>query len=570
MALVTCNRLLAAYAEAAPDRPAVTCGEQSITRAGLRDAAELLARDLAARGVQRGDMVTIALPNSIDWFVAQHAIWRVGGVPQPVSARLPHRELEAIVELADSRVVFGVEPGVLPGRTCLPIGYQPTEVGGDIELPDIDDLELASPAWKAPTSGGSTGRPKLIVSGDPAVRDTDVASMLHVRPDECMVVPGPLYHNGPAVWATEGLMHGNHLVLLPRFDAEATLAAIETHRADVIYLVPTMMKRIWRLPEEVRERYDVSSLRVVWHLAEPCPVWLKQAWIDWLGPERIFELYAGTEAQTVTIITGEEWLAHPGSVGRGPEGSVMITDADGNELPPGEMGEVWLRSVTGKETYHYVGAEARTLGGGWESLGDMGYVDVDGYLYLGDRSADMILVGGANIYPAEVEAAINEHPAVRSACVIGLPDDDLGNTVHAIIEADPDAVVEDELRAFLGERLVTYKVPRTFEFVDEPLRDDAGKMRRSALRAAASRRRDHPSDLSAPDDASRDLKQTVRGFSDAHVGSSFRSTARSRNMTRPSGPASSRAPPQLRVSWKSANDAEKAWAYGPLRPTLRT
>jgi len=341
-----------------------------------------------------------------------------------------------------------------------------------------------SPAWKAPTSGGSTGRPKLIVSGDPAVRDTDVASMLHVQPDECMVVPGPLYHNGPAVWATEGLMHGNHLVLLPRFDAEATLAAIETHHANVIYLVPTMMKRIWRLPEEVRERYDLSSLRVVWHLAEPCPVWLKQVWIDWLGPERIFELYAGTEAQTVTIITGDEWLAHPGSVGRGPEGSVMITDADGNELPPGAMGEVWLRSVTGKETYRYVGAEARTLGGGWESLGDMGYVDVDGYLYLGDRSADMILVGGANIYPAEVESAINEHPAVRSACVIGMPDDDLGNTVHAIVEADPDAVVEDELRAFLGERLVTYKVPRTFEFVDEPLRDDAGKMRRSALRAA--------------------------------------------------------------------------------------
>ena len=150
--------------------------------------------------------------------------------------------------------------------------------------------------------------------------------------------------------------------------------------------------------------------------------------------------------------------------------------------------------MTGKETYRYVGAEARTLGGGWESLGDMGYVDVDGYLYLGDRSADMILVGGANIYPAEVEAAINEHPAVRSACVIGLPDDDLGNTVHAIIEADPDAVDEDELRAFLGERLVTYKVPRTFEFVDEPLRDDAGKMRRSALarRARRSRRRDHP------------------------------------------------------------------------------
>jgi bile acid-coenzyme A ligase len=484
MPLVTCSSLLASFAAADPDRPAITCGEQSVTRAELRDAAEALARDLAARGVRHGDMVTIALPNSIDWFVAQHAIWRVGGIPQPVSARLPQRELQAIVDLADSRVVFGVDADALPGRTCLPLGYQPPAGLDDVELPDIGDLEQASPAWKAPTSGGSTGRPKLIVSGDPAVRDTDAVSMLHVRHDQCMIVPGPLYHNGPAVWATEGLMYGNHLVVLPRFDAEATLAAIETYRADVVYLVPTMMKRIWRLPEEVRERYDLSSLRVVWHLAEPCPVWLKQVWIDWLGPERIFELYAGTEAQTVTIITGHEWLAHPGSVGRVPEGSVMITDADGVELAPGEMGEVWLRSVTGKETYRYVGAEARTLGDGWESLGDMGYVDADGYLYLGDRSADMILVGGANIYPAEIEAAINEHAAVRSACVIGLPDDDLGNTVHAIIEADPGALDEDDLRAFLGERLVTYKVPRTFEIVDEPLRDDAGKMRRSALRAA--------------------------------------------------------------------------------------
>ncbi|MGH9134318.1 MAG: AMP-binding protein, partial [Ilumatobacteraceae bacterium] len=450
----------------------------------LRDAAELLARDLVTRGVGYGDMVTIALPNSVDWFVAQHAIWRVGGIPQPVSARLPQRELEAIVELADSRVVFGVDADVLPGRTCLPIGYRPPAGLDGVELPDIDDMALASPAWKAPTSGGSTGRPKLIVSGDPAVRDTDAESMLRVRDDECMVVPGPLYHNGPAVWATEGLMYGNHVVLLPRFDAEATLAAIDTYRADVIYLVPTMMKRIWRLPEDVRERYDVSSLRVVWHLAEPCPPWLKKVWIDWLGPERIFELYAGTEAQTVTIITGEEWLAHRGSVGKVPDDSVMITDADGVELPPGEMGEVWLRNTSGKDTYRYVGAEARTLGGGWESLGDMGYVDQDGYLYLGDRSADMILSGGANIYPAEVEAAINEHPAVRSACVIGLPDDDLGNRVHAIIEADPTAIDDDELRAFLGNRLARYKVPRSFEVVDEPLRDDAGKMRRSALRAA--------------------------------------------------------------------------------------
>jgi bile acid-coenzyme A ligase len=207
-------------------------------------------------------------------------------------------------------------------------------------------------------------------------------------------------------------------------------------------------------------------------------------WIDWLGPERIFELYGGTEGQTSTVITGVEWLAHRGSVGRPAQGTVCIMDADGVVLPAGEMGEVWLRSVArDTPTYRYVGAEARRRDGGWESLGDMGYLDADGYLYLGDRSADMILSGGANIYPAEVEAAVQEHPAVHSVAVIGLPDDDKGNTIHAIVEADPGAVTEAELRAFVGERLVTYKVPRTWEFVTEPLRDDAGKVRRSALRA---------------------------------------------------------------------------------------
>lgn len=248
-----------------------------------------------------------------------------------------------------------------------------------------------------------------------------------------------------------------------------------------------MMKRIWRLPIEVRESYDLSSLRVVWHLAEPCPPWLKDAWIDWLGPERIIELYGGTEAQTATIITGRDWLEHRGSVGRPAEGTVKICDADGAEVPAGTEGEVWMRSATGKVTYRYVGAEARTLEGGWESLGDHGWLDTDGYLYLGDRTTDMILTGGSNVYPAEIEGVIQEHPGVRSCAVIGLPDDDLGNRVHALVEPEPegaDPLDVAELLAFVGERLVRYKVPRTVELVDEPLRDDAGKVRRGALRTA--------------------------------------------------------------------------------------
>ncbi|HET7407815.1 MAG TPA: AMP-binding protein [Mycobacteriales bacterium] len=459
-----------------PDRPAVTCGDRSLTRAELDRAATSLGHDLRAGGVRVGDMVTVALPNSVDWFVAFAACWKIGAIPQPVSARLPVRELTAIVELADAAAVLGVEEATFPGRRCLPVGYTAPPV--DEPLPDV-----VSPAWKAPTSGGSTGRPKLIVSGDPSLFETDGPVPLLISPGGCMVMPGPLYHNGPLIWSWQALLWGDHVVVLPRFDAEQTLDALDRHGADIVYLVPTMMKRIWSLGEQVRGRYDLSALRVVWHLAEPCPAWLKDAWVEWLGPERIYELYGGTEGQASTIISGEEWLEHRGSVGRPARGTVTIRDEDGRDLPPRQTGEVWLKSERDTPTYRYVGAEPRRSADGWESLGDMGWLDEDGYLYLGDRASDMILTGGSNVYPAEVEAAILEHPLVHSCAVIGLPDEERGNNVHAIVQADGALLPEPELLAFVAERLVRYKVPRSVEYVSEPLRDDAGKVRRAALRA---------------------------------------------------------------------------------------
>ncbi|CAN5604365.1 AMP-binding protein [soil metagenome] len=478
MADPTFPRRLALLAEEEPGRIAITCGEDTITRADLVSRSNRLARELVELRVEVGSMVTIALPNSIDFVVAVAAAWAVGATPQPVSSRLPSRELASIVELADSLVVIGADPGTFPDRTCLPVGHQPSADLDDAALPDV-----ASPSWKAPTSGGSTGRPKLIVAGDPAVYVEGFASFLGFTADGTLVMPGPLYHNGPFIWTCQALLRGSSVALLERFDAEATLAAIGAHHATVAYLVPTMMKRIWRLPEEVRDRYDLSSLTTVWHLAEPCPDWLKQVWIDWLGPERIFELYAGTEGQTSTIITGTDWLAHRGSVGRPAPDTVQIADEDGNEVPAGVHGEIWLRSAREAPTYRYVGAEARTREGGWESLGDRGWLDGDGYLYLGDRTGDMILTGGANVYPAEVEAAIAEHPAVRSCVVFGLPDEDKGNVIHAVVEADESELDVEELLAFLRERLVAYKLPRTVEVVDQALRDDAGKVRRGELRA---------------------------------------------------------------------------------------
>ena len=459
---------LRALAEEAPDAAAVTCGDETLTRAELECLSERYARRLASQGVGVGDMVSIALPNSAGWFVALIASWKLGATPQPISSRAPDVERNAIIELANPAAVVDRDPIA--------------EVASAPDEPPLPDA--VSPSWKAPTSGGSTGRPKLIVSGDPSEFNPDapIGAALRIADDGCLVMPGPMYHNGPLIWSSVALLSGSHVVLLPRFDPVETLRMVERHRADVVYLVPTMMRRIWKLPDDVRDSFDLSSLRVVWHLAEPCPAWLKQCWIDWLGPERIVELYGGTEGQLSTVITGVEWLEHRGSVGRPLGGSIKICDPEGNELGPNEHGEVWLKTAREKPSYRYVGAEPRAQPGGWESLGDIGWLDEDGYLYLADRSSDMILVGGANVYPAEIEAALNEHPLVASSCVIGLPDEDKGNTIHAIVEP-AGKVAEDELLEHLRSRLVVYKLPRTFEFTDEPLRDDAGKVRRSELRA---------------------------------------------------------------------------------------
>lgn len=478
MAAISISRMITRNAEAQPDAPAITHEGRTITRRELDRRTNRLARSYAELGVEADDMVTIALPNSIEFYEACIATWKLGATPQPISARLPVMEREAIVELADPAIVVGAEPGSLGDRTVLPPGFGPSPALSDETLPD----RIAT-YWKAPTSGGSTGRPKIIVAESSGTFDFDERLPLRQERDRAQLVTGPLYHNAPFSFSMQGLFLGNHIVVMTRFDAEETLKLIEQHRIDWMMMVPTMMLRIWKLPEETRNHYDLSSLRILLHLAAPCPAWLKEAWINWLGGERIHELFAGTEATGATWITGDEWMAHRGSVGKLMGGSkVKVVDEDGNELPPGEVGELYMLPAGGQgSTYHYIGAEPRAIEGGWESLGDMGYLDEDGYIYLADRKTDMILSGGANIYPAEVEAIIDAFPGVRSSAVIGLPDEDMGQVIHAIIDAPEGGIDEEELAEFLSERLARYKIPRSFEVVSEPLRDDAGKTRRSAL-----------------------------------------------------------------------------------------
>jgi bile acid-coenzyme A ligase len=456
-------------AERDPDRPAITEAgtDRTVTRAELERRTNKLARTYERLGVKEGDFVTIGLPNGIDFYEAAIAAWKLGATPQPVSYRLPQRERDEIVALANPSLVV-TEP--IPADE---------DASDEPILPD-----RTAPSYKAPTSGGSTGRPKLIVSGQPGVTDPEGTGGFNMEPDGVQLVPGPLYHNAPFMFSMSGLFKGQHLIVLPRFDASATLELIERHSVTWLLMVPTMMLRIWRLPEDERLGRDLSSVKGILHLAAPCPPWLKEAWIEWLGADVIWELYAGTEAQGVTIISGADWMAHKGTVGKPAEGTMKILDPiTHDELPPGEIGEVWMRPRDPSATpYRYIGAEARRDDEGWESLGDMGSMDAEGYLYLADRRTDLILAGGANIYPAEVEAALDEHPTVQSCCVIGLPDEDLGQRVHAILELDGE-VSDDELRVFLKERLAPYKIPRSFERVQGTIRDDAGKVRRSALRA---------------------------------------------------------------------------------------
>ena len=228
------------------------------------------------------------------------------------------------------------------------------------------------------------------------------------------------------------------------------------------------------------DSYDLSSIRRFWHLAAPCPPVIKQAWIDILGPEAVWELYGGTELQALTFISGDQWLTHPGSVGVVVAGEMKVLDDDGNECPPGVSGEIYMRPSPGSApTYRYIGATAKQRDG-WDSLGDLGYFDEDGFLYLNDRRVDMFTVGGRNVYPAEIESALSAHPDVLSCLVVGVPHEDLGQVPYAIVQAD--GLDEAAVIAFLSDRLAGYKLPREVEFSDTPLRDDAGKARRSAVR----------------------------------------------------------------------------------------
>jgi bile acid-coenzyme A ligase len=481
--LWTPGRSLHQFARERPDETVLICaredgGEDSLTRAELDTWSSRLAHRLLELGVKQGAFVAIVFPTCVEHFVATAAIHKLGGCPMPVNVRMPVAERDALLELAGPAAIFADAPEL--------DSISRADMTQLDDYPDTAPPDAIPQPFKAVASGGSTGKPKLIVSPGAMAYPRaghPFGQLLRMEENDMWYSPGPLYHNAPFLFSMINLFQGGRVLINERFHANRALDLIEKHRPEVLNLVPTMMQRMLREPDvEIR---DYSSVRVLWHLAAPCPDWAKEGWIDLLGADRVWELWAATEITGATTIGGEEWLTHRGSVGQGFMTEIRILDEDGQPCPAGEVGEIWTRFAEGPPPYSYLGADPMPVTeDDFCSVGDLGYVDEEDFMYLSDRRVDMIISGGANIYPAEVEAVISSHPGVRDVAVVGVKDPDLGRRVHAIVEPmdinnTPTAIELDEI---CREKLSRYKTPRSYETIEKLPRNQAGKIRRSSLR----------------------------------------------------------------------------------------
>jgi bile acid-coenzyme A ligase len=465
-----------------PERAAITFaprqGPPEMTSwARLAAESNQAARLLETRGVGQGSTVVVVLPNSTAHFIVSIAVWKLGGCVLPLSAALPAWERDQILDLARPALVAGSFTN--PGAGWESLGTDELCWGALSSAPL--PVRVPSPAG-AVASGGSTGRPKIIVHPGKRGWDPDrMPSTLRAvgfQPGWTQLVGGPLYHGAPFGWAHFGLFWDQSLVLMEKFEAGAWVQAVERYRAEFAFMVPAMMRRVLDVPD-LRGR-DLSSLAMVLHGGAPCPPWVKREWIGLVGGSHIREGLGAIEGIGATIVDGDEWLAHPGSVGRGFETDVKIVDDRQCEVPRGTVGEIFMRPHARAE-FEYLGSPPpRVTDDGFVTVGDLGWMDDDGYVYVADRRVDMIISGGANVYPAEVEAALGDHPSISDIVVIGLPDDRWGQRVHAIVQLAAPAT-EAELDAYARGRLSPYKVPKTYEFVDQLPRNEAGKIRRRAL-----------------------------------------------------------------------------------------
>lgn len=499
---------IAAVAAVDPERIAIRSDVGNRSFAELNARANQIARLLRAGGVQAGDPVALVCGNRPEFCEVAMAAHRLGARLTPVNWHLAADEIAYIVEdcdakalFADIRVADAAQQSVNGNdklQLCLAIGgeipgfqsYEQSLAGQD-----AGDIEDAQRGTVMQYTSGTTGRPKGVLRKQPdpakaAAMQEIMTAVFQFEPEtgrDCSLVTGPLYHAGPYnLCMMTPLTAGIGIVLMDKWEPEATLALIEKQGVTHSFFVPTMFTRLLQLPEEVRERYDLGTLRFVIHGAAPCSRETKQQMLDWFGPI-IWELFAGTEGPG-TIVSPQEWLAKPGTVGKPAPDQFRILNEDGEQLGPNEEGQIWvINPPDSKFEYHKSPDKtASALRDGYFTAGDIGYLDEDGYLFLTGRSAETIISGGVNIYPQEIDDVLATHPAVADVACIGVPNAEWGEEVKALVQLSDSGTagqaLADELIAYCDGRLAKQKWPRSVEFVEEIPRSEAGKIYRRALR----------------------------------------------------------------------------------------
>jgi len=494
-------------------------GARRVDAATLADRSARAAAGLASLGIGPGDLIALYLRNDIPFFEASAAAGLLGAYPTPVNWHYTPDEAAYLFENSGAKAIVIHADLIAPIASALPpnvpvlvvptppeiaeaYGIDPAPVpAGMIDWsPWIEGFApYAGPPTEAPGTviytSGTTGRPKGVRRRPPTPQQAMTTAMVvgqafgfmgHGPPDEIVtVVTGPMYHSAPNAYGLTAARLGSTVILEPRFDPEELLQLIERHRVTHLHMVPIMFHRLLKLPEDIKAKYDLSSLKFVVHAAAPCPPPIKRAMIAWWGPV-INEYYGSTEVSAVTFCTSEDWLTHPGTVGRPwPEADVRVIDAEGNALPAGEIGEVVARiRDTADFTYHGDDQKRRDSEKvGLIAPGDIGYFDPDGFLYLCDRAKDMIISGGVNIYPAEIEAELLKMPGVADCAVFGIPDEEFGEGVCAVVQPSPGAdLSEAGIKAYLREHVAGYKLPRRVDLAADLPREDSGKIFKRKLR----------------------------------------------------------------------------------------
>jgi bile acid-coenzyme A ligase len=446
----------------------------SMTFAELDRRANQWGRALAAAGAQLGSLVALGIPNSEQLVLAALGCWKIGAVPVPMRWDLPDWERSRVLEVIDPAVTVDDDTQAVLTASAASQSADP--------LPD-----MVSPNANGICSSGSTGLPKVILTLAQGVWTPEssfpfLAAWTPTPTPQTIMVPGPMYHTNGFSPLTY-LLGGDHLVVLEKFDAALVVDTIERYRITNFTATPTMLSRIAALPD-IRRR-DLSSVAWILQGAAVMPHTLLRTWFELLSPEKVVMAYGMTEGLGLTALRGDEWLAHPGSVGLGfRDTEVRILDANGQPVQAGELGEVYLRSPM-SAGYLYLGGAPLlpSTPDGFRTAGDIGHVDDDGYLYIADRRSDMIVTGGANVFPAEVESALVEHDGIADVVVIGLTDSEWGRRVHAVIQLSDRCtpLTERDVIGFAKSRLAAYKVPKTVEFVDQIPRTAATKVNRSAM-----------------------------------------------------------------------------------------